>query len=273
MTDNSGSDMETLQRDLLGNTLDPGELSGEGLLACLDSAFTLLGGDDGYQEMIQTAVPGMEATFGIRVPKLRSLSKDLVKHCRGHRKQLLNLVEDVWRRPSREHKLVALFIAFYGKMPPEQGWALAQRLIPDIRNWEVCDQLCLSLTKPALSKDADLFDTLEEWIQAENFWRRRVALVTAAIIRKPAFDDGTARELDQRALQMCLLAINDPEPYIAKAVDWTIREILKRRYEPGRRWMFDRLDDELSKRARSTLRKASAKLTDADRKRFLREMG
>ncbi|MBN1265690.1 MAG: DNA alkylation repair protein [Anaerolineales bacterium] len=243
----------------------------DSLLKFLDAAFNHLGDKD-YREMIQTAVPGMEeGSYGVRVPELRTLTKKLVNAYKDQFEILRSLIEPIWSQPTREHKQVALFISFYGKIPADEGWELALRLIPDIQNWEVCDQLCLSLTTPALAQDPRLFDTLEEWVGSASYWRRRVALVTAAILRKPIFPAKEAAALDQRVLQMCLGLLDDPEPYVAKAVDWTIREILKRRYDMARVWMFTRLQEDLSRTARSTLRKASAKLTDTDRRYFLEQ--
>jgi len=242
------------------------------ILAFLESSFSRLSGDEGYLEMIQTGVPGMEASYGIRVPQMRALIKGLVKKYKNQLEELRSLIKPIWDQPSREHKLAALFIAFYSKIPAGEGWDIAQRLIPDIKNWEVCDQLCLSLTTPALAQNPDLFDMVEDWAESENFWRRRVALVTAAILRKPEFPDTQAGALDERALQICLNMLDDPEPYIAKAVDWTIREVLKRRYEMGQAWVFARLEEPLSRTARSTLRKASAKLNESDRAVFIDQL-
>jgi len=236
--------------------------------AFLENTFSKLGEEE-YRTMIGSVVPGMRSAYGIRLPQLRALARGMLKRMCVTPEMLVGLVEAAWSGPTREHRQIALLLAAYSKISAGERWALAKRFIPDIGNWEECDQLCLSLTTPALSQEFARFDELEGWAAAENFWRRRVALVTVAILRKPYFSEAEAEQVDERTLRMCLHLLDDPEPYVAKAVDWAVREVLKRRYATGCRWMFERLAGSLSRTARSTLRKASAKLSPEDASRFL----
>jgi len=80
---------------------------------------------------------------------------------------------------------------------------------------------------------------------------------------------GQAEALDRRALAMCGALLDDPEPYIAKAVDWAVREVIKRHPALGADWMFEQAGKGLSRRGRSTLRKSAQKLRPDERARFL----
>jgi len=67
--------------------------------------------------------------------------------------------------------------------------------------------------------------------------------------------------------------LNDREKYIRKAVDWSVREVIKRRYDLGREWLFAQADSELSRTALSTLKLAAKKLTEHDQVFFLKSLG
>ena len=68
---------------------------------------------------------------------------------------------------------------------------------------------------------------------------------------------------------MCYALLLDQEHYVRKAVDWTIREILKRRYDLARDWLFRRSKEKLPARAQTVLKWSAKKLTDADREQFM----
>ena len=63
--------------------------------------------------------------------------------------------------------------------------------------------------------------------------------------------------------------LDDPEKYIRKAVDWTVREVIKRHYDLGFEWLLKQARRRPTRIARTTLKLASKKLTAQDQEIFL----
>jgi 3-methyladenine DNA glycosylase AlkD len=234
-------------------------------------AFPRLSDDSQYLEGMRTVVPGAEKLYGVRVPKLRRLARGVAKTYRSDSDGLKRIALECWDRGSREHRLLAVFILAGVKgMEPQERWSLGVRLLPDVSNWEECDQLCHAMLGEALAHEPGFMDELESWLRDENVWVRRAAIVTTVLLRRADYPDALARELDLRTLAMCRALLNDREKYIRKAVDWAIRETIKRRHDLACDWMMDQTSGELSTTARSTLKLAAKKLHAREQEAFLK---
>jgi 3-methyladenine DNA glycosylase AlkD len=237
----------------------------------LSDAFVHLSDDPQYLEGMKSVVKGAEKLYGVRVPKLRKLARGVVKTYHRDSESLQRIAAESWNRGSREHRLLAVFILAGVKgMEPEQLWSFGVRFLPDVSNWEECDQLCHATLGEALAREPEYMDELESWLDDENFWVRRAAIVTTVLLRRANYPVELARELDRRALAMCNYLLDDREKYIRKAVDWSIRETIKRHHDLARDWMMAQASGDLSSTARSTLKLASKKLGDKDRDAFIK---
>jgi 3-methyladenine DNA glycosylase AlkD len=245
----------------------------ERTLTYLEHTLHASGGDAEYLEGMRRTVPGAERVYGVRVPALREIAKQIYKTYRSEQIDLIEFASSCWDQGSREHQLVALFLLAKLKLPPEKSWELGVRFLPDVGNWETCDQLCHALLGAALAVDPDYMRTLESWAEDPNFWIRRAALVTPTLLRRAKYPDEIAFDLDRRTLVMAASLLNDPEKYIRKAVDWTVREVIKRRYDLGRDWMHTMARQPVSGVAKSTLKLASKKLSPKDQAQFLSLLG
>ncbi|MFA9405156.1 MAG: DNA alkylation repair protein [Anaerolineales bacterium] len=257
---------------------EPGELilhlptdpNPEQVVAALTDAFQTRAEDAHYQSLISTAVPGISPTYGIRVPALREMAKEILRKYKNQTAALQNVAQESWSTKTREHKLVALFI-FDGQkdLAPENRWTIGIRFLPDVGNWEECDQLCMAMFGQVIIENPSVMNELEKWIDDPNFWVRRAALVTTVYLRNGKFDDDQALELDALALAMCAARLEDDEKYIRKAVDWAVREVIKRHYNLAFEWMLTKAESAPSSTARSTLNLAAKKLEEEDRARLV----
>jgi 3-methyladenine DNA glycosylase AlkD len=257
---------------------EPGELilhlpttpNPEQVVAALTDAFQTRAEDAHYQSLISTAVPGISPTYGIRVPALREMAKEILRKYKNQTAALQNVAQESWSTKTREHKLVALFI-FDGQkdLAPENRWTIGIRFLPDVGNWEECDQLCMAMFGQVIIENPSVMNELEKWIDDPNFWVRRAALVTTVYLRNGKFDDDQALELDALALAMCAARLEDDEKYIRKAVDWAVRKVFKRHYNLAFEWMLTKAESAPSSTARSTLNLAAKKLEEEDRTRVL----
>jgi len=215
-------------------------------------------------------MPTIDQTYGLRVRHMRAIAKAVARHYGKDAAVGRAIALESWRRASREHRLFALFLLENLKLPPEESWELGTRFLPDVITWEDCDQLCAALLGRALSRDPAYMDTLESWLGDENFWVRRAALVSTAYLRRARFEPELACDLDRRALAMCAALLDDPEPYIRKAVDWAAREVLRRHYDLARAWLIEQAAGGPSRTAATTLKLSAKKLEPSDHAGFLK---
>ncbi len=231
----------------------------------LTEAFERYCGDEAYREGITMAVPGIQAPYGVRVPVLRDLAGQVYTKYRKQDTELIAISKATWAVGRREHRMVALFLlGRIRTLDADERWRLGCGYLPDVADWETCDQLCAALLGAALAQDPVYMDSLEEWVTDKNFWVRRAALVATVYLRKARFDEWVAQRMDERTLGLCGRLLDDAEKYVRKAVDWALRETIKRNYDLGYQWMVTRAAEPLSSIARSTLKLSSKKLTEAD---------
>lgn len=226
--------------------------------------------DSEYLQGMQMAVPGAGKLYGVRVPQLRTIAKQLTKKYGDQEQDLGRFAQASWAQGSREHRLIALFVlAGMKKLTPERRWELGVEFLPAVEDWETCDQMCHALLGQALAEDPKYMDQLETWIDDDNFWVRRAALVSTVILRRAKYSKEVAEGLDQRTLSMCAVLLNDGEKYIRKAVDWTVREVIKRHSALAFTWMMGQAQSGLGAIGRSTLKLSAKKLNEVDRQYFL----
>jgi 3-methyladenine DNA glycosylase AlkD len=198
------------------------------------------------------------------------MAKEILHIYKNQTIALEDIALESWSMGTREHKLIALFIYDGLKdLAPIDRWKIGQRFLPDVGNWEECDQLCMAMFGQVIIENPSVMNELEKWIDDPNFWVRRAALVTTVYLRNGKFDDDQALELDALALAMCAARLEDDEKYIRKAVDWAVREVIKRHYNLAFEWMLTKAESAPSSTARSTLNLAAKKLEEEDRARLV----
>ncbi|HEY42913.1 MAG TPA: DNA alkylation repair protein [Anaerolineae bacterium] len=254
---------ELLLRDL------PPDPIPEKVVDALEEAFVRHVGNEEYLAGMKMVVPGAGKLYGVKVPFLRKMAIEVVSAYKTDNDDLWAIALTCWGQGSREHQLVALFILAKLKLKPAERWHLGERFLPDVGNWESCDQLCMALLGQALAEDHGYMDVIEGWAGSENLWVRRAALVAPVYLRRGKHSENVATDLDRRTLAICEALLDDQENYIRKAVDWSVREVIKRHYDLGREWLMAQAGAAPSRTARTTLKQAAKKLTEADRTAFL----
>lgn len=250
----------------------PDEFVSSEIVTAITQSLEKQADDPEYKAGVSRAVPGAPKTYGVRVPALRSMAKELLKQYSGEPERLTDLSLALWEHENREHRLLALFTltGLKKNLAPEKRWELGVGLLPDIADWELCDQMCHALLGQALAEDPGYMEELEGWIDDENFWVRRAAIVSTVLLRRAQYEEPLATELDRRALAMCARLLDDGEHYIRKAIDWGVREVIKRHEDLAYAWMMDQAGRGLTHVARSTLKLAAKKLPPERQANFLK---
>jgi 3-methyladenine DNA glycosylase AlkD len=130
----------------------------------------------------------------------------------------------------------------------------------------------MGLLGQALAEDPTYIEKLETWVDSSNLWKRRAALASTVVLRRSKATPEVRTSMDERTLGICLRLIDDGEHYVRKAVDWAVREVIRRDYSLGKAWLLERSRTTLSRVARSTLKKAAKKLAPEDQEQFLRNI-
>ncbi len=152
--------------------------------------------------------------LGITVPELRKLAKK-------HQDLPLNDIKTLIKSPIHEERLLSLFILVlqYKKASaPQVIYNFYVENMPHVNNWDLVDSSAPYIPGHFLfDKEKDI---LYAWVQDNNMWIRRIAMLsTFYFIKNNEFAD---------ALNIAELLHLDHENLIHKAVGWMLREIGKR---------------------------------------------
>jgi 3-methyladenine DNA glycosylase AlkD len=229
--------------------------------------------DESYREGMSRAVPGARPVYGVRVPHLRQLARQVLQTFKKQPVVVDAIADGCWQVGSREHCVLAiLMLAGLKTLTPAERWERGEKYLPYVGDWETCDQLCMGLLGQALAEDPVYMQTLEHWVDDPNVWIRRAALASTVVLRRSKADPTKLKALNQRTLDICLSLLDDDEHYVRKAVDWAVREVIRRDYELGKQWLMERAKGELSAVSRSTLKKSAKKLSPDDQEHFLKQI-
>jgi 3-methyladenine DNA glycosylase AlkD len=173
--------------------------------------------DPAYRAQITRLVPTEAPLLGVRVPALRALAKQIAReHALGD-DAAIALLHALAKRRCREELLLGVFIIAQRKSRIARvTWRDLDAWVDAIENWEVCDQLAMTIARERL--DAVALDTLVRWVSSPNRWRRRFAIATVA----------TAKLARHEVDRVLAPVANDKDPMVKKAVVWARRELEKR---------------------------------------------
>lgn len=101
----------------------------------------------------------------------------------------------------------------------EEHWERFDRWLDWFDNWATTDSFCLKVSGPLVARDGAP-PWLRRWAEGASVWRRRAALVSLI----PAARRGGERDL---LLALCALLLADEEPYVQKAIGWSLKELCK----------------------------------------------
>ncbi len=161
------------------------------------------------ESLTRFAIPS-EKAFGIRVPVLRKLAREIGKN--------QALADELWQEGPHECKLLATFIG----EPSKFSVAQADNWVRDIYSWDVCDQLCINL----LSKTSYTWELPQRWAPQEHEFTRRAGIVTIAVMA--VHHKKVADEEFLQFIPILKQYATDPRNFVKKAVNWAIRQMGKR---------------------------------------------
>lgn len=149
-------------------------------------------------------------TYGVSIPDLRKIAKETG---RNH-----VLSQQLWTSGIHEARILATMIDSPKEVTEEQ----MDRWIKDFDSWDICDQCCNNL----FGKTAFAYQKAVEWSSREEEFIKRAGFVLMACLA--VHDKKAADKQFERFLPIIKREASDNRNFVAKAVNWALRQIGKR---------------------------------------------
>lgn len=185
-----------------------------------------------------------EKTFGIPIPVLRKMAKEIGKDSSFAKasKDKHDLAQKLWNSGYHEARILAGFIDDPKLVTEKQMDAWIQ----DFDSWDVCDQVCANL----FDKTPFAFDKAKEWAKRSEEFEKRAGFALMAAL---AWHDKEAK--DEKFVHFFPLikeGSTDGRNFVKKAVNWALRQIGKRSIQlnrEARKWAeeIQKLDSKSAK--------------------------
>lgn len=172
--------------------------------------------------------------LGLTTPQRRAATKATIRAWDG---DSLTPARALWRKREREYQYVACDLLRH-HMHRLDGAALATlaELVQSKSWWDTVDALAPVVGNIVL-RERGLVAEMDQWIVADDFWLRRVA-----ILHQLAWKQDTD---EQRLLRYCLQCAHEQEFFIRKAIGWALRQYARTAPDAVRRFV-DKNRDKLS---------------------------
>jgi 3-methyladenine DNA glycosylase AlkD len=167
---------------------------------------------------MKTSQPFFGVPTPLRAPIERAIRKQFEPATRAHYERG---VLALWTLPHREEQYLAIA---YARQWPDfiipASLKLYERMIRQGAWWDFVDEIAVNLVGSILlAHRAETRDIIERWIEDDNLWIRRSALI-AHLKHKRATD--AAQLFDH-----CLRRAHETDFFIRKAIGWALREYSK----------------------------------------------
>ncbi len=225
-------------------------MQGPGRRATLPSRPVDLGGlaDEIDAELRARSTPGRAehekaylksplAHYGTPVPAVRTVAERVARRHPGMARQdLLTLAAALWARPVHELRLVTveLLSVFEPRLDAVADAPLLERLVRASGTWALVDPLATSVVARLLDRSPKVAVALDRWAVDEDFWVRRAALL--ALLPALRRGEGDFDRFSRYADAM----LDDPQPFVRKAIGWVLRDTARRRPRLVYEWLLPR---------------------------------
>lgn len=211
--------------------------------------------ENDYKEFSASLIPGVENMLGIRLPKLRTLAKELAKE---NWKEYLSWNEFLYF----EETMIQGMILGYAKAPIEEILDMTEQFIPRIHNWSVNDSFCTTF-QSASKYPKQVWEFLMRYQNShQEFEVRVVAVMLMAHFLLP--------EYIEKVLQV-LGHLDAKEYYASMAIAWAYATAWAKFPEETKNYLQEHPIDSVT--YRRTLQKCieSRRITETDKEWMRKE--
>lgn len=211
--------------------------------------------ENDYKEFSSSLIPGVENMLGIRLPKLRTIAKELAKE---NWKEYLSWNEFLYF----EETMIQGMILGYAKAPIEEILDMTEQFIPRIHNWSVNDSFCTTF-QSASKYPKQVWEFLMRYQNShQEFEVRVVAVMLMAHFLIP--------EYIEKVLQV-LGHLDAKEYYASMAIAWAYATAWAKFPEETKNYLQEHPIDSVT--YRRTLQKCieSRRITETDKEWMRKE--
>ena len=133
--------------------------------------------EEDYKKFNENLLPGTEHVLGVRMPKLRTLAKEVAKE--DFRTYLDEAHEKISADHGSYHEEIMLegLVIAYAKMELEERFFYLDRFVPNSLNWAVCD--CCSNTYKFMEKyQEESFAYIDKYLHSQREYELRFGIVS-----------------------------------------------------------------------------------------------
>ncbi len=158
------------------------------------------------------------AFLGVKAPARRACSKPLVAPSRQlDIDEVLEIARDLRAQPEREFHYVACdLLARNANRLRSSDLDTMQGFVTTDAWWDTVDPLASPTIGVMVSNHDDVADAMDDWIEADDMWLVRVALIHQLRFKEHT-DVG-------RLFRYCELQADHPDFFIRKAIGWALRQ-------------------------------------------------
>ncbi|HWJ78257.1 MAG TPA: DNA alkylation repair protein [Niallia sp.] len=172
--------------------------------------------------------------LGIKTPLRRELMRQIFSTTGILKADIqLDLIEALWEKDKREYQYAALdYLNKSLKKLDEQHLPFIEKLITTKSWWDTVDSLSPKAVGEIAKKHPNVIpETIDKWVQSENLWLRRAAIL---------FQLKYKTETDENLLyRYILLNADSKEFFIQKAIGWVLREYSKTNPDSVRKFITE----------------------------------
>jgi 3-methyladenine DNA glycosylase AlkD len=171
--------------------------------------------------------------LGAKLGDIRRVAKETSRSPTLDRDALIELVEELWREPVFERRMVAVILLELRAGELRSGdLRLIERLIRESRTWALVDVLAVAVVGEMAGR-LRIERTLDRWARDDDFWVRRSSLLAEL---RPLKYGAPFERFARRADAM----LEEKEFFIRKAIGWVLRETSKKRPDEVYAWLAPR---------------------------------
>lgn len=153
------------------------------------------------------------------------------------------LAASLWQSDVHEARIAAAKLLLQARMrPDDEAWQLIESWLPELDAWSIADAVSKAAEK-RLTADPARMEAVELWLQSENPWMRRAALIASlplAKLNNLKPEQVYAREM---AIGWLETMLPDRDWHIQKAIAGWLRDLSKHDPERVRLFMAEHSED------------------------------
>ena len=156
--------------------------------------------------------------LGIKKPDRAALQKEIFsRYVVNSEGELIALLCSLWDKSEREYQMAACDLAYrYRKLWTPKFLETIDQLIRTKSWWDSVDTLSSKILGALIKQFPELQVHMDIWIQDQNMWIRRAALIHQLSFKKETDD--------QRLFSYCSATLHEKEFFIRKAIGWALRQ-------------------------------------------------